>query len=228
VPISQCATGGLPCSALARFTGVQVLDGKDDEFCNVPAFELSFANASKTIEWNTTGKTYPEKAVARVAWDDAGLHAFIRVSDTTFTAASSTQSWNGDGVELMFSSSTAVTGLTSVDTNTLHVIISPPTAQYSLDSTSSGTQYTLPAGEYLVGSDSTGYFAELNLPWPGTPPAANAQIKFDMQLNVADGTTSASDLYVRDAQAILYMGTSTSCTQPYCDDRAWCTTTLQP
>jgi hypothetical protein len=229
-PVSQCASGGVPCSGLAHFTGVQVLDGRDDEFCNVPAFELGFANAGKTIEWNTTGKTYPELAVARVAWDSAGLHAFIRVTDTSFTPAGSTQSWNGDGIELMFSSSTAVTGLTYNDTNTLHVIISPPTVQYSLDSTSSGTQYSLPTSEYVVGSDGTGYFAELDLPWPGTAavPGASSQIKFDMQVNIADGTTSTSDLYVRDAQAILYMGTSSTCTQPYCDDRAWCTTTLLP
>jgi hypothetical protein len=65
-------------------------------------------------------------------------------------------------------------------------------------------------------------------------PTASSQIKFDMQLNVADGVTKSSDLYVRDAQAILYQGTATSTTScgstiaPFCDDRIWCTTTLQP
>ena len=230
-PVDQCATGAVPCTALAHFTGVQVLDGNDDEFCNVPSFDLSFSNAAKVLENNTAGKSYPERAVARVAWDAAGLHAFVRVYDSTFTPAGSTQSWNGDGIELMFSSSTAVTGLTYSDKNTLHVIISPPVAQYSLDTASSGTQYALPSSEYVVGSDSTGYFAELSLPWPGgTAPGAGTQIMFEMQLNLADGVTSYSDLYVRDAQAILYLGTvSTSgCTQPFCDDRAWCKTTLAP
>jgi hypothetical protein len=64
---------------------------------------------------------------------------------------------------------------------------------------------------------------------------ASAQIKFDMQLNSADGPMKSSDSQVRDAQAILYQGTATttSCTStsaiyPFCDDRVWCTTTLQP
>jgi hypothetical protein len=54
-----------------------------------------------------------------------------------------------------------------------------------------------------------------------------------MQLNAADGVTKIADSYVRDAQAILYQGTvaTTSCgltIAPFCDDRIWCTTTLQP
>jgi hypothetical protein len=233
-PVSQCATGGAPCSALARFTGTQILDGKDDEFCTIPSFELTFANAVKVNEYNTVGgRTYPERVVARVAWDEAGIHAFIRVDDTIFTPAASTALWNGDGVELMFSSSTAVTGLTSVDTNTLHIIASPPNVQSSKDTASTGNQTALPSTQFFAGSDTTGYWVELNLPWPGTAPTANAQIKFDMQLNSADGPMKSSDSQVRDAQAILYQAsaTTTSCAStiyPFCDDRVWCTTTLQP
>jgi hypothetical protein len=238
-PPDNCATGGAPCSALAHFTGTQNLDGKDDEFCSIPSFELNFTNVGangKIIENNGTGRSYAERAVARVAWDAAGLHAFIRVYDTTFKAAASTELWNGDSVELFFSSSTSVTGLTYDDKNTLHVIVSPPIAQISRDTNSSGSQTSLPTSQFVTGTDSTGYFVELNLPWPGTAPAASAQIKFDMQLNVADGATASSDLYVRDAQAVLYLGsyssTTTSCSssavQPFCDDRLWCTTTLQP
>jgi len=238
VPTDRCATGGAPCSALAHFTGTQVVDGKDDEFCNIPSFELNFSNAAagggKVIENNSTGRSYPERAVARLAWDASGMHAFIRVYDTTFTPATSTQLWNGDGIELFFSSSTSVTGLVYNDTNTLHVIVSPPLAQSSIDTASSGTQTALPASEFATGTDSSGYWVELSLPWPGSAPAASAQIKLDMQLNAADGQTLVSDLYVRDAQAILALPTTTttSCSssniQPFCDDRLWCTTTLQP
>ena len=234
-PVSQCATGGAPCSALARFAGPQILDGKDDEFCNIPSFELNFTNAAKIVEYGATGRTYPERAIARVAWDDAGIHAFIRVYDTTFTAAASATLWNGDGVELLFSSSTAVTGLTSVDTNTLHVMVSPPLAVTSKDTASSGTYTTLPSTQFFTSSDSTGYWVELSLPWPGTAPTASAQIKFEMQLNASDGVSSSSDTQIRDAQAILYQAsaTTTSCASssaiyPFCDDRVWCTTTLQP
>jgi hypothetical protein len=137
---------------------------------------------------------------------------------------------------LFFSSSTSVSGLTYTDSNTLHVIVSPPIAQISKDSASTGTQTSLPTSQFVTGTDSTGYFVELNLPWPGTAPAASAQIKFDLQLNVADGPMGVSESYVRDAQAVLYLGSysssTTSCAssavQPFCDDRLWCTTTLQP
>jgi hypothetical protein len=236
-PPDNCATGGAPCSALAHFTGTQVLDGKDDEFCSIPSFELNFTSVGangKVIENNGTGRSYPERAVARVAWDAAGIHAFIRVYDTTFKAAGSTELWNGDGIELFFSSSTSVTGLTYNDSNTLHVIVSPPIAQISRDSNSTGTQTSLPTSQFVTGTDGTGYFVELNLPWPGTAPAASAQIKFDMQLNASDGILSSSESYLRDAQAVFYLGTysTTSCSssavQPFCDDRLWCTTTLQP
>jgi hypothetical protein len=171
--------------------------------------------------------------VARVAWDNVGIHAFIRVYDTTFTPGTSAEIWNGDGVELMFSSSTSVTGLSSVDTNVLHVLVSPPLAVSSKDSSYSGVHTALPASEYTTGSDSTGYWMELSLPWPGTAPAAASQIKFDMQLNVADGVTKPTDSFIRDADFVLYQETvsTTSCDStvyPFCDDRVWCTTTLQP
>jgi hypothetical protein len=217
-------------------TGPQILDGKDDEFCDIPSFELNFTNAAKVLEYNTTGGSYPERAVARVAWDDAGLHAFVRVYDTTVTPATSLSTiWNGDGVELLFSSSTSVTGLTSVDTNTLHVLFSPaatPLAATSKDTATSGTETALATSAYAAGSDGTGYWVEFNLPWPGVAPTAGSQIQFDMQLNVADGVTKTSDSYTRDAQAILYQATvtTTSCgltIAPFCDDRIWCTTTLQ-
>lgn len=234
-PMSQCATGGSPCSALAHFTGTQVLDGKDDEFCSIPSFELTFQNAAKVNEYNGSGGSYHERAVARVAWDAAGIHAFIRVFDTTFTPAQAADSlWNGDGVELMFSSSKDVTGLTSSDANTLHVMISPPTAASVKDYASSGTPTPLPATSFVSGSDTTGYWVELNLPWPGTAPAASAQIKFDMQLNAADGVSKNGDSQIRDAQAVYYQAAapaSSPCgntVYPFCDDRVWCTTLLQP
>jgi hypothetical protein len=234
-PLSQCATGGSPCSALAHFTGTQVLDGKDDEFCSIPSFELTFQNAAKVNEYNGTGGSYRERAVARVAWDATGIHAFIRVYDSTFTPAQAADSlWNGDGVELMFSSSKEVTGLTSSDANTFHVMVSPPNAASVKDYSSSGTPTPLPAASFVSGSDTTGYWVELNLPWPGTAPAASAQIKFDMQLNAADGVSKNGDGQIRDAQAVYYQGSAPasspcgSTIYPFCDDRVWCTTTLQP
>jgi hypothetical protein len=236
-PVSQCATGGAPCSALARFSGVQVVDGKDDEFCNVPSFELTQQNAGKVlIDAYATAEELAERAVARVGWNEAGIHAFIRVYDTTFTAAKEDTLWNGDSVELFFSTSTDVTGLVHNDPNTFHVIVSPPLAQSIIDTSSSGEPSDLPKAQYASGSDSTGYWVELNLPWSATAPTAGTQIKFDMQINASDGPITGYEDYTRDGQLILYLGSTSSSTttcsssdiQPFCDDRLWCTTTLQP
>jgi hypothetical protein len=229
-----------PCTGLPAFTGTQVLDGKDDDFCNVPSFELSFTNAAsnggKVKVYNGSGGSYPERAVARVAWDSAGIHAFIHVIDPKFVPATALDTiYNADGVELLFTSTTSgLSGGTSQDSGlALHVIVSPPFAARSKASGTNGTQEALPASQFSAGTESAGYKVELNLPWPGTPPTAGSQIKFDMELNSADGNSTAGDAGPRDAQAILYLGSDpggSPCAGelfPYCDDRLWCSTTLQ-
>ena len=243
LPVGQCASGGAPCSALAHFTGTQVVDGKDDEFCNIPSFELNFTNAAKVIEWNTaTGRTYPERAVVRVGWDDKGIHAFFRVYDTNFTpAALGVTPWNGDGVEIFFTTSKDLTGFTQEDLNTVHVIASPPVVVHANDSAAlaadSIESTPLPAGQFATGSDTTGYWVELDIPWVGPVPTAGSQIRLDFQLNSADGPRALGDSYVRDAEAIFYMATVPSTVsdgsivaygEPYDDDLAWCTSVLSP
>jgi hypothetical protein len=74
---------------------------------------------------------------------------------------------------------------------------------------------------------------EALLPWPGTPPTVGSSIRFDLALNSADdkfGTVGD----MRDGQLIYHLANvgNTTCqgnndgTVPFCDDRTWCTTTL--
>jgi hypothetical protein len=81
---------------------------------------------------------------------------------------------------------------------------------------------------------STGYAIELLPPWPGTAPSAGTAIRFDLTLNSADATFGNVD-DMRDGQMMCYVGTvtNTTCksvdgTVPFCDDRTWCSTPLQP
>jgi hypothetical protein len=225
-----------PCTGLPAFSGTQTLDGKDDDFCNVPSFELNFKNAAKVKEYNSGGANSVERALARVAWDASGIHAFIHVIDPKFVpAADLANIWNADGIELLFSSTTSgLKGQTTDDAGvTTHVIVSPPFAARSKASGTNGSQEALASNLFVASTASDGYQVEFNLPWPGTAPTAGSQIKFDMEINAADGKTTSGDAGPRDAQAMLYVGTnpgSSPCGSelfPYCDDRLWCTTTLQ-
>jgi hypothetical protein len=233
---SSAAGTATPCTGLPAFTGTQTLDGDDSDFCNVPSFELNFQNAAKVKEYNPNSKSSPERAIARVAWDGSGIHAFIRVIDPKFVPAANLDNiWNADGVELMFSSATSgLKGGTADDSAvTTHVIASPPFVARSKASGTNGSQAALETNYYMAGTTSDGYKVELNLPWPGTPPSAGAQIKFDMEMNAADGTSTNGDAGPRDAQAMLYVGSDpggSPCAGelfPYCDDRVWCSTSLQ-
>jgi hypothetical protein len=226
---------------LPAFSGAQVLDGDDVEFCNVPSFELNFTNAAsnggRVVVYNTGTSNYPERAQARVAWDSFGIHAFIHVIDSKFVAAADSASiYNADGIELLFTSTTSgLTGGTAQDSGVaMHVIVSPPLGVKSQASGVNGSQNPLDPSLFWAGTESAGYKVELKLPWPGTPPTAGSQIKFDMELNSADGKSTTGDVGPRDAQAILYQGPDPgnspcgSPLYPYCDDRLWCSTTLQP
>ena len=240
-PQAGCTSAtATPCTGLPAFTGTQSLDGNDNDFCGVPSFELNFTNAAsnggKVKVYNPGANSYPERAQARVAWDAAGIHAFIRVIDPKFVPAKDLATiYNGDGIELLFTTTTSgLTGGTSQDSGlAMHVIVSPPFAARSKANGTDGTQEALPASQFSAGTESTGYKVELNLPWPGTPPTAGSQIKFDMELNSADGNSTSGDAGPRDAQAILSLGSdpgSSPCGGelfPYCDDRLWCSTTLQ-
>jgi hypothetical protein len=233
-----CPSAGTatPCTGLPAFTGTQVLDGDDSDFCNVPSFELNFQNAAKVKEYNPNSKSSPERAVARVAWDANGIHAFIHVIDPKFVPAANLDNiWNADGIELLFSSTTSgLKGGTADDSAiTTHVIASPPFVAHSKATGTNGSQSALETKYYSAGTTSDGYKVEFNLPWPGTPPTSGSQIKFDMEMNAADGTSSNGDAGPRDAQAVLYVGSDPGGSPcggelfPYCDDRVWCSTSLQ-
>ena len=244
--VDNCAVGGDPCKQIPMFTGTQNLDGMGDDFCSVPALKFDLDHSAKHIDYHTTA---PEVATVRAAWSAAALSVYVDVQDAsvqTVSMADATQEisriYQGDSIELMISSSNNVTGLTGTDTNTLHVTIPAAGPAVSVKTTNSngasqGAYTTLPAtGVYVQRMTATGYAIEMRLPWPGSAPSAGTTVRFDIALNSADKTfTSVDDM--RDGQLIYYIGTvtgNTTCqgtggdgTVPYCDDRTWCSTTVQ-
>lgn len=241
-----CATsGGNPCTQIPAFAGTQVVDGQGNEFCNVAPMQLDVDNAAKVITYNAEP---PEVVTARIAASAAGLHAYvevvdsnIQVVDTVDTSQSISQVYQGDSIELLFSSSNNLTGLTGTDSNTLHVIIpakgpAVSTKASNTNGVSQGTPTALPTSQYAQRLTSTGYAIEAQLAWPGgTAPSAGTNIRFDLALNSADATFgNVGDM--RDGQLIYHLENvgNSSCqgtpasegTVPFCDDRTWCVTAI--
>jgi len=236
-------TAADPCKAgIPKFSGTQTVDGSGSEMCSLPYFQLNAQNAAKVFNYNSVPLTQFESATARIAWDSAGLHAFVDVQDSsvqTVNMADATQAiskaYLGDSIELFISSSSNVTGLTSSDSNTLHLIIPANGPAVSVkDTGSSGTPTALPVSQFAQAATSAGYAIEALIPWPGSAPSTGTAIRFDMAINSADKSFASVDK-MRDGQMEYYIGTlsgSTTCqtsdgTVPWCDDRTWCQANVQ-
>ena len=122
---------------------------------------------------------------------------------------------------------------TANDNNALHIIVpaNGPAVVAKASSGGGATHTALAEGQYKQATTSAGYAIELKLPWPGGAPSGGSKVRFDLALNSADTNCSGVD-DMRDAQLILFLGTPSPTTCPggvdaYCDDRAWCSTTLQ-
>jgi hypothetical protein len=240
-----CTTAtAAPCTSLPKFGGSQTLDGDNGDFCDVPSFQFGVANAAANHNYNNVPNSQLEVVTAQVAWSaTTGIHAFFNVKDTsvqTVNMADPSQAidkaYQGDSIELFITSSDNVTGLTASDNNSLHITV-PANGPAVLVKTSGGgsaTHTALPTSQYFQLVTATGYVIELQLPWPGNAPSAGGRIRFDLALNSADKTFGNVD-DMRDAQLVFYLGGaggSTSCPNnspdAWCDDRTWCSTTLQP
>lgn len=229
-----------PCSAIPAFSGTQVVDGNGADLCEVPGFVLAFDSTAAKIN-QTEGETasknsYPERATFRIAWSATHVHAYIEVTDPSVNPNTNPADiWNGDGVEFMISTSRSVTGLTSTDANTLHVIGNAVIGVTVKASGESGTHSQIHDPTQFKGQlTDKGYAVEFMMPWPeGATMASGTQIYFDAALNSASKNTDGTA--PRKAQALLFQATATqtSCTgtgnnvAPFCDDRLWCPTQAQ-
>jgi hypothetical protein len=224
-----------PCALVPRFDATQVVDGNDDEFCNLPSFVLDFGVNNDFIQLDHSGSNdRPETATVRFGWSPSGLHVFITVTDPYLVPAGELSSiWNGDGVELFFTTDTSLVGNPATDLATHVAASADPSLAASVSTTAGIANHTpLLASRYETIVTGDGYDVELLLPWRSSAPASGDQIAFDLALDSADDEPlGAPD--GRDAQALLHLATVSSPTpcpgsaRPWCDDRTWCTPTLE-
>lgn len=229
-----------PCTAIPAFTGTQVVDGYGDDFCNVPGFTLAFDSTAAKINpasGESATATYPERATFKVAWSADSVHVHIEVTDPSVSPNTNPgEIWNGDGVEFMISTSNELTGLTSADVNTLHVIANSSIG-VTVKAWGGGGNHAQISDPNLFKTQTTsqGYAVELKMPWPeGVQVTAGTAIYFDAAVN--SGRPNADNAPQRVAQALLFQAptpTNTTCTgtgndiAPFCDDRLWCPTKFQ-
>jgi hypothetical protein len=242
-----CTTATVdPCASIPALGGTQTVDGKDDEFCGVPSFVFDKAAASKGgVVNNYNGLQDAEFASvkARVAWSSAGLHAFFDVTDAkveSVTMADPNQAlttpYQGDSIELFVASNDTATGAPGGDSGAVVVTLAATGKSVSVTTTNNNglsvTYAELPSAQYAQAKTAGGYAIEVMIPWKGDSPGSGAKVRFDLAINMADDNFGGvGDM--RDAQLIYHVSTvsgQTSCpgaAEPYCDDRTWCSPTLQ-
>lgn len=235
-----------PCDGLPRFTGTQIVDGKDDDFCDVPYYEITpqdagfVATASGAVTTPTSSMV--SKTRMRVAWSPGFLHAHMHVTDPLINSGTS---YDGDNVQFFLSSAvptnSAITAtcasgsIKSADrTKGLQqLFFLPPEA------TAQGggaarliarcNNYDATEMDWTVRAVEDGYELEFKYPWVAaySPQVAQAEIGFDVLIGVNDRANLEGAQY----QYGLFMaaGTSSSCTAQnasskglWCDASLWC------
>ncbi|MBN2195384.1 MAG: hypothetical protein JW751_21375 [Polyangiaceae bacterium] len=231
-----CSTAEMsPCEGIPEFSGAQTIDGDDADVCSLPLFGLDFSSEHLHVDHDGAEHDRTESLRARVGWSSAGLHVFLYVTDPAVVAAGGELGdiWNGDGVELFFAPSSSGLSGNTADDAAWHGIFSANPGNAATVRTSDGTAShgELADSRYETTVTADGYTIEAQIPWPGSNPDVGAGIAFDLALNSADDAPEGAP-DGRDAQAVLYIGSvgSTTCgggAEPWCDDRTWCTPTLE-
>jgi hypothetical protein len=199
-------TGGSLCASVPKYTGTQVVDGVDDDFCDVTAtvFELRkgatfFGQAPPTVL---------DVMTARVAWDAAGIHAHFHVDDPVLVRDSRSDSWAGpDYIELDIGGTFPLVGFydgEQRDRGLMNIFMNPESALTPIKGFTGAVPaqatmgFVFPQGgnyglertpltdlaKWAYRTVAGGYEFELFLPWAllgrATPPASGTTIALDL------------------------------------------------
>jgi hypothetical protein len=249
------------CTKIPKYTGTQVVDGRDDDFCDIPATILALKNGV-TLD-GTRPPQVPDALTARVAWDAVGIHAHLHVDDMDILAGDRIEFDIGgdfpsagyfDGV----STDVGLTSLSMAAGSSLTVHKFPVTLPPVVFMNYQGRQTTcvpspctsppkalLSFAQPLVGPAQWayrvvpgGYEFEVLMPWivlgRSTPPTSGTDIAADLGL-MSNGarswlainplTPGASSQC--EAHTVVTDGGSVTRADPGCDDRGWCSPTLE-
>ena len=238
-PTTCVAAGGNACAHLPLFHGPQKVDGVDDEFCDIAPTVFHVAQGMNpdpsTADAGVAGDA---TAYLRVAWSSVGLHVHVHVDKSPVSPPATQDVWNGDAIELFMTPSSTATGSYGPGADDgVQVLVAPLSASQApnsaVNTVAAGLSGPLDASEYAARLVQGGYEIELQLSWQRiaghaiTAPASGSSIRFDLavDIGVSGSRVLQTSLWWADP------GTSPSCGGPtyaWCDDRTWCTPSLQP
>lgn len=242
--VASCAMGADPCSSgvILPMKVSQVLDGRGDEFCEIPGFELNFRNAARG------NSSLPHSMVVRAAWSTEAFHLYAEVQDPqVVTNAEIEYLWSGDTVELFLAPQgpDKLSGHFTGRTDGVQLLIAPPTADNparaarlywmpSQDNPEHFVQVREPlASGYAARATATGYAIEARLPWsmfgPRTPAIKNgSSIAFDVGFSTANNESISNPNDGREGAVVLYAGETSNVNTcdgdqvPWCNSTTWC------
>jgi hypothetical protein len=238
------------CVTLPMFHGSQTVDGRNDDFCGVPAFVFDPLNEQLTQgPRENPGLSF--QATVQAAWSagpNPAFHVFVHVPRWPPQPHPSSL-YNGDAVEILVAASQAdLTGDVEGDPGTMHLIVAP-----AFGTDASGYE----AGAFIESAQANGgpllmnyppyaarvepgvgYDVELEIPLSvlGQPDAAwGPKVGFDVGIDlVLPNDDGGFDWYQTFHEVLGLSGGAmpngacpfNNFPTPSCDDRTWCTPTL--
>ena len=228
-----CSTGTFdPCSTVPHFTGTQVVDGNNDDFCGLPSFEFRLANAKLAKNHDSVipladlgGLTV--RAVVQVAWSAEGMHLYATVYDSAVHGPPQTvgQLWDGDSIELMVSAnqppSAAVQAGGPPDNDGPYQAIFSGAMGSATALGSYQNQALPPSVQYQSFKTADGYAVEAMIPWVASGDVQSGQtMGFNFGINDAETQDNSRDFY--GAYAYVCAGAYAACEEPYNNALTWC------
>jgi hypothetical protein len=231
--------GGDACQSIPAFTGKQVIDGYDDDFCGIPATQFPYT--SGVIVHDAMGPPILDagtsnSALIRVGWSMDALHLFIHVHDPEWVAPSpGVCVATCSEVEIYLAAPGMLTG-TYTGTNdggaTQILFSAPPSTAVAFYT--GGQPIPIDPSLYASVVTNDGYNVELQFPWPALhaePIISGARVALDFAFDVQDVPDAGREYQAIYGDQPVDGGASQACgsdpSQPWCDDRTWCTPRLQ-
>jgi hypothetical protein len=231
------------CESISEFSGTQIVDGVNTEFCGLTETLFSIIDGGGK---NMTPFPPSVNATAGIweGWSNEGLHVFVHVTENPVSPPlpdADTPFYFGDAVEIFAAGPTAKLDSGDYvdaggDRGPTLITIGAPSVAGDFRWTAEGARGTASpdSGQYAARQVPDGYDVEAFIPWSVLEPDASApqggeKMSVDIGVVQRIGLQGFKSFYsytshVEKVPYCLMEGGD----KPSCDDLTWCRTTLHP